>query len=470
MQKIAANNDTPQKNYYYSINKQIARALFAMYAIAWNNDCAFVSGKKRPLGEQIRSVHIDYYSKLLDLLQQQLYDRQKYGNMQPDEYLKLSINSVKLSLYCNVDERTIRNYNARLIRCGVLEKTNHGHELNYDLIFNNWLVSPMVNVNGKVSMGKYEFFNAFNDLADIAGRKTMPAMYSYLRIHFNNKLINKEPINQQYEPTIHRLITPADLSALFLCYRNTEHILYRYQGNTEQQNQPFGIQSVCCAAPEQKTANKQPEKPTEQRIGNLRRFSSTDMSVLRLAYAGSIYSYAIDLIPGWNDNVFESVHGRVPYYIANNYLANIQTKAELDRYYNDIARPSIEAAAELIKKKIASGKWPKYNVYPDSWFDVTYPKGFVASAKYVKIKFKKLQRTADELNRLEDLDKLNKILVEYYTSKTDNYYNLLDRVRVTIPHRERQFKFCIKNNLKQAERYWIVGEANQVIIDKSKAS
>ena len=446
--KLQIQTNSPKS--YYRIEKNLCRTLYAMAEIVYNNQT--IDGSPKPLSKRLNRNHDNYYSNLLILLAKQLYERQQAGDSTFGCQLKLSTNSKFLASQIRCDERTIRNYNQRLIKAGIIEKLFHGRSRNYDIIFNEFLVQPIIENADGVQMGNYEHLEHFQDLQQFSMRKNMPTIYTELQLQFNNKLIEKDCENH-----LQRISNIDDFCRLLSCYRISQHIIYRYKGNTIGEAQPTGemVKSEPAAATQPKS--------TQSILRDLR---SENTETLRMAYAGIIYSYAIDNIPNWNEDVYEAVHGRVPLYIMNNYLAKLRTPSEFEKYFDNVARPSIDAAATLIKKKITSKKWTKYNVYPDTFFDIKYTKGYWNSIRYCKQNNEKIQKKADETCRLDDLDKLNKILCEYYkakTTQTDKYFELLQRVRSTIPQRERQFKFCIKNSINKADAYWIVGDKNELI-------
>ncbi|HPG73516.1 MAG TPA: hypothetical protein PLM49_04435, partial [Bacteroidales bacterium] len=390
--------------------------------------------------------------------------------------LKISTNSVFLSDSHRASPRTIRNYIARLIESGLVEKVFHGTCRNYDIYFNE-VLAPVINANENPEV-PILFLNEpeLHSFFKTAKRQKLPQIYLLYR-HLNNQLIKKECNNQGKNDIAQRMLSSSDYCTMLLCYRSYNPLESTFcidTGNTGEKTATLApattnlqndikAESTFCidtgntggatAETDENDAIGVPAKKIMSRLKNKHireQLRSNDIEELRYVYASILYSYAIDRIPTWRNRVYKDAAGEVIIYIAENYFNKCNNRTRFDelllRY-----QLAIDVAARYIRKKLANGRWKSFWTFPATWFNINYSRGFVRAGVWVEKILEKRRKNIDRAKRLDINEKLNAILVEYFTSNDDNYSVLLARVRNTIPTREAQFKLCIANRISKVD-------------------
>jgi hypothetical protein len=477
---------------------------------------SFFYNDDKDLGEQLRPAHEHYFEELLRLAAIQLYEKnKKTGAEKIDNVVKISTNSWELGKRLKVNGRTIRNYNTRLEAAGILVKQYRGNDKNYILHLNPFIV-PIFDRNDLSGVPElFQKNEIASNFAKKLGRKSLPILlYEDLQRHFNKQLTEKVSFNNQIDEnkaiskvkgiqTIGSIIssnfdlekspsnditftnfnTLNDYCKMLVCfgYGNAKTYLDTYNDICNDTGNSCGAEPTKKAeggAPAATSLIETPTQPaatpetreTSTKKGILKKlqkkmndnhiavYRSGNVEELRYLFAYLLYQYAIEKIHGWRDRVYSGVTEEVMIYIAENYFKHCKSKAEMEQWL-ELYQRTVNASARYINKKIYAKHWKDYHVFPATYFDIKYTSGFYRYAKMQIEKYKAAQDKKEWLNRhknrLETNQKLNKILLEYFLTPTrDNYYQLLERVKSTIPTRQKQFENCVRNQIPQIENYW----------------
>ncbi|MDR2011386.1 MAG: hypothetical protein LBQ22_12980 [Bacteroidales bacterium] len=451
---------------YFLIDKQLSELNYRLYSIVYNQN--------KESKYRLKKQHEQYFEKLLKQANGQLYERNKAGKTVNEAVLYT--NSEHLGKVLGCSARTIRNYNTRLIEAGIVVKKYHGHTHDYELIFNEFLVplKDRNDINGHwlaydkepkaISFARY--------IQNEYMRKDIPSLKE-LQVHYNNQLIEKEDVNNQNSEQ------KLTLEALNKKYSQT--YVYSIKDYLRLISDFGYLNAKIDIANDVATGNKDRAKPLEkadekkdippakipvpaspqQKI--LKKIKSEHMLTvlktscleeLKYVFAYILFAYSIDKIPNWKNTVYPKVVENTVLYIAENYFAEFKTKSELDKA-SVTYQKTIDISSRIIRKKLYSGQWQNYWVFPQTFFSLEYKNGFLKAYQLQKEKQTEKQKSHLNKQRVEVNDRLNEILKEYFANphKT-NYKKLLEKVRNTIPCREEQFKHCIENNIQKVENYY----------------
>ncbi|MDA3910941.1 MAG: hypothetical protein PF448_06270 [Bacteroidales bacterium] len=490
-----------QKSYneMLTINFKLSKTLFDTFYNAYN--------ETRPLRSKLKLQHREYYYTLIRVARNQIIKKQKEapGSLKPGA-VKISVNSVMLSKKMSTTSRTIRNYNKILLKLGLINKVFHGVNRNYEIYFNPFLMFYTELNNPEKLPKELQNSQALSELNSLLLRKRFPQL-TELNRHSNKQINNAEHSNQNdiadnsnantenrlYSSPLSGIYSISDLDAML-------SRSYRFECNDticsdtgfadascknaeiDQSNvvpgdqKPLRSSTPNSAAPPQaddardnsSTAsviepmsaeaddskkNKvfRIEKINQKTIRQQLKLQSLDD--LRIVYAQILYNFALDRIPTWKERVYDDTAGEVILYISETYFGHCKSKAQMSRELELFER-AVETAARFIRKKLLSGKWAQMWQMPGTWFNENYNKGFRQQLRYLKEKREKAYKQNLNKQRLNVNQKLNEILVEYFSTDYDNYYQLLARVRNTIPSREKQFKYCIKNKIQEVSNHF----------------
>lgn len=456
---------------YLQIDFKLSLLNFRMYSIYYNS-------KVKESSKQLKPEHESYYIALLHQTVAQLDEANKTGN--PIKDAKVYANSVTSSGATRRSSRTIRNYNERLCEAGVFTKVFHSRKRNYEIIHNPFLV-PVFDLNANERENMYfsgdavatAFLNAF------LGKK-FPHINYLLRL-FNNQLKaeshnnkifdnNSDKIIEKTETNYPYINSVEDYCEMLKCFDYVGVKTCKDICIDNCQDTGKGVAGEATKdIPPAKNPEKQPEnapKPaakTAKRVNILEKIKSEHMfkvirksniEELRYVYAYILYNYALTKIPDWKDSVYPSTAENVIVFLAENYFQNFSTKAGLDKFLLQY-QETIDISARIIRKRLYANKWTKYWTFPETYFSLTYENGFVKAYQYWKEKQKLKEKYSINKQRIEINQKLNAIILEYYERPSKNmYFELLQRVKNTIPSREKQFTFCIKNNIHEIANYY----------------
>lgn len=295
-------------------------------------------------GLKIKPQHCTYLQLLIN--------KYNYNLKVKKEVTSLDVTNGQLAVQLGRSRRTIYNYNQHLINLGILKKQIDKHRRYYYL-----QLHPL-----------------------------------FLAIKTKNEYIHNEPtINNIHAFLSANKINVEDFK-LHLASKIKTHPLQDINLNNNQ----LAHFSFKKAVKSYLTTLGCGEVKTAYQV-----LKSGDINELRIFYSKSIVDYAIANIPGWNGNVSTASRRNAILKVLNDYLKKHTEIADIKGAAKQ-ARKIIDLSVKYITKKIIAGTWTAYQVFPTTYFDINYNKGFYRFGRdfkryhnELKLKFENKQMKAN---------------------------------------------------------------------------
>lgn len=295
-------------------------------------------------GLKVKPQHCTYLQLLIN--------KYNYNLKTKKEIKSLDVTNGQLAVQMDRSRRTIYNYNEHLIKLGVLKKQIDKHRRYYYLELH-----PL-----------------------------------FLAIKTKNEYIHNEPIINN----IHAFLASNKINIedfkLHLQNKIKTHPLQNINLNNNQLTH-FSFKT---AVKSYLTTLGCGEVKTAYQL-----LKSGDINELRIFYAQSIVDYAITNIPGWSGKVSTSSRRNAILKVLNDFLKKHTEIADIKGAAKQ-ARKIIDLSVKYITKKLISGDWTSYQVFPTTYFDVNYNKGFYRFGrdyqryqKELKLKYENKQMKAN---------------------------------------------------------------------------
>lgn len=439
----------------------------------------------------IKSQHESYYDYLLRQLYKQNVDAMKNGQAPS---LILSINSVESSKELRKSDRTIRNYNTRLLEAGLLKaKYFHGHSRNYELQFNEFLC-PLMNHNQILKVPLQYANSDFASTYAVSAMRNFLPTFKNLHNTFIKQLNRAECLNNDSElsqneiaqfeflknPKIESL---DDYLSMLECFgyktaktTNTLHndtgkeegaepvveVCLQNEGGAPAQNAEILPEISLNAEEKDEILSNLPEnlKLSKTILKKLKTqhirqsLKSKDITELRYVYASILYSFSLESIPGWKKRVFPGISENVIPYIAENYFNECKSVTDLNDYLL-LYQYTVKMSALYIRKKIAAGEWQNYYTLPVTYFSLQHNAGFNRFLQHAKYKAQVKHKKYIDTMRKSINNRLNIVLAEYFIDPTRlNYLRCRAKVLNTIPARVKQFDYCVETQITVIADYY----------------
>ena len=434
------------------INFYLVKSLTLGYLHAYNTG--------RPLNGQLKNQHLEHFYKLVQIATSDLKKRKFRKDLQDvflEEEICVSSNSPALARLSYVSARTIRNYNSRLVESGLMRKEFRGTSQNYVLRLNPFLVFYVNSSDYTQVPGFLCESQLLGNFISNCNTKNFPLLTQYYE---NKELKRKKVENINFKG----LNSVQDLDYLLQICFDEKYIAEPKRRDEIRKSSNFPIstknqENKKKLPPEFRHSPQYSEELIKEytqvlQQGHIMRLRATDIRTQKIAHADIIYNHSLTSIPGWEENSYPELRGKIVMYIVETYMSKFD-RIDRIKSFTKYAIDAISIAASYIEKKIICKEWENFHTLPVTWFDIKYDKGFVKAMKYYEKHKEKQKKERINQARREVNKYMNEMLNEYFKApSTESYTQCLNRIKEKYPARAKQFQYCAKNKIRKIEDNW----------------